>query len=189
MAEPDSRLASEQEARDVAEDAREQEWEKRSFARALFSGTFDLGLLWPPPEPDPAEHERAREWLARVEAFSRAHIDGDAIDRESWVPEEVLKGLAELGAYGIKIPQEYGGLGFFPDHLREGTTNRGQPVWVNRRLPLGAPIHRRARPAHVLRNRGTEAALPPSPGCWCPLRLRAHRGQRRVGPCQHEHAR
>jgi len=27
MAEPNSRLASEQEARDVAEDAREQEWE------------------------------------------------------------------------------------------------------------------------------------------------------------------
>ena len=112
MAEPNSGLASEQEARDVAEDAREQEWEKRSFARALFAGTFDLGLLWPPPEPDPAEHERAREWLARVEAFARAHIDGDAIDREGWVPEEVLKGLAELGAYGIKIPQEYGGLGF-----------------------------------------------------------------------------
>ncbi len=51
MAEPNSRLASEQEARDVAEDAREQEWEKRSFARALFAGTLDLGLLWPPPEP------------------------------------------------------------------------------------------------------------------------------------------
>ena len=112
MAELNSRLASEQEARDVAEDAREQEWEKRSFARALFAGTFELDLLWPPPEPDPAEHERARDWLARVEAFSLAHIDGDAIDREGWVPEEVLKGLAELGAYGIKIPREYGGLGF-----------------------------------------------------------------------------
>ena len=112
MAEPNSRLASEQEARDVAEEAREQEWEKRSFARALFAGTFDLGLLWPPPEADPEEHERARAWLARVEAFSLTHIDGDAIDRESWVPDEVLKGLAELGAYGIKIPQEYGGLGF-----------------------------------------------------------------------------
>ena len=85
---------------------------KRSFARALFAGTFDLGLLWPPPEPDPAEHERASEWLARVEAFSRAHIDGDAIDRDGWVPEDVLRGLAELGAYGIKIPREYGGLGF-----------------------------------------------------------------------------
>ena len=112
MAELNSRLASEQEARDVAEDAREQEWEKRNFARALFAGTFELDLLWPPPEPDPAEHERARDWLARVEAFSLAHIDGDAIDREGWVPEEVLKGLAELGAYGIKIPREYGGLGF-----------------------------------------------------------------------------
>ena len=112
MAEPNSRLASEQEARDVAEGAREEEWGNRSFARALFGGSFDLGLLWPPPQPDPAEQERAEEWLARVAAFARTHIDGDAIDRKSWVPDEVLKGLAELGAYGIKIPREYGGLGF-----------------------------------------------------------------------------
>ncbi len=111
MAEP-SKLASEQEARDVAEGAREQEWEHRSFARAIFGGRFDLGLLWPPPQPDPTEKERADEWLARLEAFSREHIDGDAIDRDGWVPDAVLEGLAKLGAYGIKIPREYGGLGF-----------------------------------------------------------------------------
>jgi alkylation response protein AidB-like acyl-CoA dehydrogenase len=112
MAEEKTKLATEQEARDVAEAAREAEWENRSFARALFGGTFDLSLLWPPPEPDPAEKERAEPWLAQVEAFSREHIDGDAIDREEWVPDEVLKGLAELGCFGIKIPREYGGLGF-----------------------------------------------------------------------------
>src|SRR5688500_5690171 len=112
MAEQTSRLASEQEARDVAEAAREQDWEQRSFSGEIFSGRFDLGLIWPPPQPDPAEKDRAEEWLGRLEAFARDHIDGDAIDRESWVPDDVLKGLAALGAYGIKIPREYGGLGF-----------------------------------------------------------------------------
>ena len=112
MAEPTSKLASEQEARDVVEAAREEKWENQSFVRALLGGTFALDLLWPPPQADPGESEGAEEWLARVEAFARDHIDGDAIDRDGWVPDEVLKGLAELGAYGIKIPHEYGGLGF-----------------------------------------------------------------------------
>ena len=82
MANTESRLANKQEARDVADAAREQEWEKRSFARALFGGRFDLDALWPPPTPDPAERERAEEWLERLTEFSRAHIDGDAIDRD-----------------------------------------------------------------------------------------------------------
>ncbi len=112
MSESRNALASEQEAREVAEAAREQEWEKRSFAKALFSGHFNLDLFWPPPEPDPEERERARAWLDRLKAFARDHIDGDAIDRDRWVPDEVLQGLAELGAFGIKIPREYGGLGF-----------------------------------------------------------------------------
>lgn len=106
MAEAQGKLASEQEARDMAEGAREQEWENISFAGSLFSGDFDLGPLWPPPHADPSEDARAEEWLARVEAFARDHIDGHAIDRDGWVPDEVLKGLAELGCYGIKIPRE-----------------------------------------------------------------------------------
>src|SRR5687768_15571668 len=105
-----NKLASEHEAREVAEAAREQEWERRSFAKALFAGRFNLDLLDPAPGPDPAEEPRGREFLAKIEAFAREHIDGDAFDREGWVPDEVLKGLAKLGAFGIKIPQEYGGL-------------------------------------------------------------------------------
>ena len=104
-------LASELEAREVAEGAREKKWEKRSFAKALFAGRFELDWVHPHPLPDPDEQERARVFLDRLEVFSRDHIDGDAIDREAWVPEEVLDGLRELGAFGIKIPREYGGLG------------------------------------------------------------------------------
>ncbi len=38
-------------------------------------------------------------------------VDPDAIDREGKVPARVVQRLAELGAFGMKIPKEYGGLG------------------------------------------------------------------------------
>ena len=107
----EKKLSSALESREVAEHAREQDWEKHSFARALFEGRLDLGLLDPYPTPDPEEQARAAPFLKRLEAFASAHIDGDSIDREGWVPQEVLDGLAELGAFGIKIPVQYGGLG------------------------------------------------------------------------------
>lgn len=107
----DKQLATELEAREVAEHAREQKWEKRSFARALFEGRLDIGLVHPHPRPDPHEQARAAEFLDKLEVFAHDHIDGDAIDREGWVPQSVLDGLAEIGAFGIKTPVEYGGLG------------------------------------------------------------------------------
>jgi len=107
----DTKLATELEAREVAEQAREQDWEKRSFARALFEGRLEMGLVHPHPEPDPQEQARAAVFLAKLEAFARDHIDGDQIDRDGWVPQSVLDGLAEIGAFGIKTPVEYEGLG------------------------------------------------------------------------------
>ena len=129
----DEKLATELEAREVAEHAREQDWEKRSFARALFEGRLEMGLVYPPPEPDPSEQARAAEFHARLHDFARDHIDGDAIDRDGWVPQEVLDGLAELGAFGIKIPQRYGGLG-----LSQLSYNRALAIVASRCGATGA---------------------------------------------------
>ncbi len=104
--------ASEQEARAVAEAARETEWHAPSFVRELFNGRFLLNLIHPWPEVDAAELTAARPWLDRLERFLRDHVDGDAIDRNSKVPQTVIDGLKELGCFGIKIPKQYGGLGF-----------------------------------------------------------------------------
>jgi alkylation response protein AidB-like acyl-CoA dehydrogenase len=106
-----NRLASEVEAREVAEAAREEEWAQRSFAGALFDGTLPIDLVDPLPPLDQEEQRRAQVFLDKLEAFALEHIDGDRFDREGWVPDEVLQGLAELGAFGIKIPVQYGGLG------------------------------------------------------------------------------
>jgi alkylation response protein AidB-like acyl-CoA dehydrogenase len=103
---------SEQEARAVAEASRETEWEQPSFVRELFDGRLDLSRIHPFPAPDPDEEKRGAEWMARFEAFLRERVDGERIEREARIPEDVIQGLRELGAFGIKIPREYGGLGF-----------------------------------------------------------------------------
>jgi alkylation response protein AidB-like acyl-CoA dehydrogenase len=100
----------EQEARQVAEAARESEWSKPSFVRELFLGRLNLDLIHPAPAQDPSEKERAAVFHRRLYEFART-IDGEAIERTGRVPDEVVDGLRELGAFGIKIPEEYGGLG------------------------------------------------------------------------------
>jgi alkylation response protein AidB-like acyl-CoA dehydrogenase len=102
---------TELEARDVAEDARESRWEHPSFAQKLFLGRLRMDLIHPFPELPAEKETRGQEFLARLEEFLRDHVDGDAIDREGKVPERVVDGLRRLGAFGIKIPTEYGGLG------------------------------------------------------------------------------
>lgn len=129
----DKNLATELEAREVAEQAREQEWEQRSFARSLFEGRLDLGLVHPHPRSDPEEQERAAPFLAAIEDFARDNIDGDQIDRDGWVPQEVLDGLADLGAFGIKIPRKYGGL-----ELSQLSYNRALAIVASRCGSTGA---------------------------------------------------
>ena len=106
-----SPLATEQEAREVAEAAREQEWQAPSFVRELFEGNFRLDLVHPFPQPDPADLARAKPFMEKLERFMRERVDSDKIDRDGKIPPEIVKGLGEIGAFGIKIPTEYGGLG------------------------------------------------------------------------------
>ena len=104
-------LATEQEAREVAEAAREKDWQAPSFVRELFEGNFRLDLVHPFPQPDPADLARAKPFMEQLERFMRERVDSDKIDREGKIPPEIVKGLGEIGAFGIKIPTEYGGLG------------------------------------------------------------------------------
>src|SRR5215510_14282466 len=103
-------LASEKEARDVAEAARESEWSGPSFVRELFLGRFRLDLIHPHPTEDPSEAERAKPFLDQLADFLR-RVDADMIDRTGEIPEEYVQELRDIGAFGIKIPTEYGGLG------------------------------------------------------------------------------
>ncbi|MFG1817624.1 acyl-CoA dehydrogenase family protein [Kribbella sp. NPDC049174] len=105
-----ARNVSERESREVAEAARQAEWTRPSFAKKLYLGDFDLSLIHPHPRAAAADSARGEEFLARLAAYCET-LDGLLIEREDRIPDEYLRGFAELGVFGIKIPTEYGGLG------------------------------------------------------------------------------
>jgi alkylation response protein AidB-like acyl-CoA dehydrogenase len=106
-----AQLATEKEARDVAEEARETEWNNPSFAAELFLGRFRPELIHPHPPPDLEEEARAKPFLDKLKQFMD-RVDSEEIDRTGEIPEELVQELRDMGAFGIKIPKEYGGLGF-----------------------------------------------------------------------------
>lgn len=110
MADSSQTLATEKEARDVAEAARESEWTQPSFVRELFLGRFRFDLIHPHPESDPQEEARAKPFLDKLRAFME-RVDADEIDRTGEIPEPLVQELRDMGAFGIKVPREYGGLG------------------------------------------------------------------------------
>ncbi|MET0418215.1 MAG: acyl-CoA dehydrogenase family protein, partial [Actinoplanes sp.] len=97
---------SEKKARQVAEAARESEWRKPSFGKELFLGRFRLDLIDPPPAAEPPT-----DFFTELESFLRTEVDGARIEQDAHIPDEVFRGLARLGAFGMKIDKEYGGLG------------------------------------------------------------------------------
>jgi alkylation response protein AidB-like acyl-CoA dehydrogenase len=110
VTEPKRHVSADQ-AREVAEAAREKEWVAPSFVRELFLGRLRMDLIHPYPEQNPEDERRAQPFLAALEALMRDKVDPDQIDREGEIPDEVIDALRRLGAFGIKIPREYGGLG------------------------------------------------------------------------------
>jgi alkylation response protein AidB-like acyl-CoA dehydrogenase len=98
-------------ARRVAEEARQTEWELPSFGKQLFLGDFRLDLIHPHPEAGEEMRRKGEDYLARVREFCETKVDPRVIERDSRIPDEVVKGLKELGAFGMKIPEAYGGLG------------------------------------------------------------------------------
>ncbi|MFE7928881.1 acyl-CoA dehydrogenase family protein [Streptomyces sp. NPDC057456] len=102
---------TEREARQVAEAAREQDWRKPSFGKELFLGRLRLDLIHPHPLPTDEAVRRGEQFLTKLRAFCETKVDAALIEREARIPDEVINGLKELGALGMKIDPKYGGLG------------------------------------------------------------------------------
>src|SRR5688572_33043982 len=99
-----------EQSKQLAEASRETEWTKPSFGKELFLGSFRLDLIHPQPELDPAAVEKGEAFLERLRAFLTEDVDRRRIESEAKIPGDVIQGLKDLGALGMKIPEEYGGL-------------------------------------------------------------------------------
>jgi acyl-CoA dehydrogenase family member 9 len=80
--------------------------------KTLFTGHVPEDTVFPFPEVSPEEREVVSTFLGSFRDFAKAHIDPSRIDKEHRIPPEVVSGLAEMGAFGMIIPEAYGGYGF-----------------------------------------------------------------------------
>ena len=150
-------LASEKEARDVAEAARESEWSGPSFVRELFLGRFRLDLIHPHPAEDPAEAARAKPFFDRLTEFLQ-RVDSDMIDRTGEIPESYVQEMRDMGAFGIKIPTEYGGLGLSYTSYVKAMAMVTSKDGSTHRDAVGAPVDRAAAAAQAVRHRRAESS-------------------------------
>lgn len=80
---------------------------KTGLAKGLFFGDFAGKLPVYPLHPDPA----TVELKSRLQRYCREQIDPVAIDRQSEIPQSVIRGLGQLGVLGACLPTSCGGLG------------------------------------------------------------------------------
>ncbi len=98
-------------ALELAESSRDPLDDRGSFASNLFVGRYDFERIYPFPEQSAEDRAAGEDFLNKLETYLREHVDADEIDRTGEIPPENFRGLAEIGAFGIKVPPQYGGLG------------------------------------------------------------------------------
>jgi alkylation response protein AidB-like acyl-CoA dehydrogenase len=121
-----SRMSPEQRAAlELTESARESAVAERGFVGGLFMGRVHWDAMHPFPTQRAEDRDQGDAFLERLGDFLRESVDPDEIDRVGEIPDEVIAGLARLGAFGIKIPTEYGGLGLSQSNYCRAATMLG----------------------------------------------------------------
>jgi acyl-CoA dehydrogenase family protein 9 len=80
--------------------------------KSLFAGQIPEDTVFPYPEVDPSERETVTAFLDSFRSYAKDHIDSQRIEKERRIPPEVIRGLGELGIFGMTIPESHGGYGF-----------------------------------------------------------------------------
>jgi alkylation response protein AidB-like acyl-CoA dehydrogenase len=97
-------------ALELTEAARENTREQ-TFASGLFMGSYNLSGIDPFPTQTTEDRDQGDAFLNALNELLHKKVDPDEIDRTGEIPPEVIEALAKLGAFGIKVSPEYGGLG------------------------------------------------------------------------------
>src|SRR4051812_3936325 len=98
-------------ALELAESSRDPLDERGSFASNLFIGKFGFDRIFPWPEQSADDRAAGETFLAQLKQYLHDNVDGDEIDRTGEIPQKNIDDLFALGAFAIKVPKQYGGLG------------------------------------------------------------------------------
>ena len=132
----------------------------RRFGKELFLGNFRPDLIHPQPELEPAAVEKGEAFLERLRAFltEQRRPAPDRARRED--PRARSSRASRSSARsGMKIPEEYGGLGLEPGLLQPGAGAGRHLALLALDAAVRPPVDRPARAAAHVRLRGAEARV------------------------------
>ena len=98
-------------ALDLTESSRDPLDERGSFASNLFIGKFGFDRIFPWPEQGAEDRAAGEPFLAQLKEYLHANVNADEIDRTGEIPQKNIDDLFAMGAFAIKVPKQYGGLG------------------------------------------------------------------------------
>ncbi|MGH7937653.1 MAG: acyl-CoA dehydrogenase family protein, partial [Bryobacteraceae bacterium] len=98
-------------ALELAESSRDPLDERGSFASNLFIGRFDFDRIFPYPAQSAEDRAKGDPFLKELREYLEKNVDADEIDRTGEIPQKNIDDLFAMGAFAVKIPMQYGGLG------------------------------------------------------------------------------
>ena len=105
--------------------------------------------------------DTAKEFLEHLRLLLNEKVDPESIDRAGEVGEDVLAALKDIGAFGLKIPVIYGGLGFTQSEYHRvatllGSHDAATTVLISAHNSIGV-----AEPVKLIGNREQQQRLLP----------------------------
>src|SRR5207248_10625875 len=98
-------------ALELAEASRDPLDDRGSFASNLFIGKFGFDRIFPYPAQSAEDRAIGESFLNELKDYLRDHVDADEIDRTGEIPQKNNEELFARGAFGVKTPQQYEGIG------------------------------------------------------------------------------
>ena len=81
------------------------------FLEELYQGTYREDLLF--ASGSPVDNAKVTDFVERYHAVVRRYNPLD-LEKDTRIPDSLMRELKDIGIFGLTIPTEYGGLGFTP---------------------------------------------------------------------------
>lgn len=81
-----------------------------SIAKGFFYGDVNEDDIFPFPRLNDDQLDMVKAMVPAVNRFAQDNFDSEKMDIEAMIPDDILNGLAELGLFGLAVPEELGGL-------------------------------------------------------------------------------
>lgn len=129
---------------EVTEEAREKEWLHPSFGAQLFMGDFKYDLVSPYPEQSAEDKKIGDDLTEEFMAYLEKNLDPEEVDATRTIPQNVIDEMGRLGIFALKVPKEYGGLGFSQVNynrlvMRVASFCGGTAVLISAHQSIGVP--------------------------------------------------